>query len=80
MWRSVFQWHFGRLSKVFSGQSHRVTEFDLNLIKALGKPSPSEARWLGRVRLLFYPSRGDIGTSITPVSEEWFSNNYIYRQ
>lgn len=68
------------MAQVFSGQSHRVTEFDLDLIKALGKPAPDEARWTGKVRSLFYPCRDDVGTAKIPVQGEWFSNDYIYRK
>ena len=80
MWEDVFRTQFAKLNHVFSGQSSRVTEFDLNLIKALGKPAPTDIRWKSKVRLLFYPCKGDVPKHQFPVELEWFDNAHIYRK
>lgn len=80
MWYEVFTAQFTRLRQIFPTESPRVTEYDLNLIKALGKPAPDETRWKKKVQMLFYPCPGDVPTTQIPVNVAWFENDHIYQK
>jgi hypothetical protein len=78
IWEDVFSAQFAKLKEVFSDQSQRVTEFDLDLIKALGKPVSNKKLWNSKVRLLFYPCKEDVSKRHFPVDPQWFENQHIY--